>query len=156
MAYLRLLATVLLFFGTGLCASGQADTRQRHVTKLKGGGELVEVLPQFIEGETRLRSILIDSLIYPPLALSEKIGGEVIVRFTVDSLGGLVDINIKKGVRADVDSEAVRVVKLLQGWRPGLQNEQAVNVVFTMPINFFPDGKSYRRYQARKRMEKNK
>src|ERR1044072_7985680 len=96
------------FVGLGQWASAQAAAnREVHTTKLKGGGELVEVLPEFIAGRERFHSILSESLVYPPLALKEKIGGKVLVQFTVDSLGDLVNVKIKEGVRDDIDSEAV-------------------------------------------------
>ncbi|MBT6766065.1 MAG: energy transducer TonB, partial [Prolixibacteraceae bacterium] len=43
---------------------------------------------------------------------------------------------IARGVNPSLDKEALRVVNGLPKWKPGKQRGQAVNVSYTVPINF--------------------
>lgn len=54
----------------------------------------------------------------------------------MDETGNVTDIKIDKSVRKDIDDEAMRVVGLLNGWKPGMQNEEKVKVVYKIPVRF--------------------
>ena len=45
-----------------------------------------------------------------------------------------------RGVDASLDQEALRVVNLMPAWKPGKQKGQAVNVAYTIPVQFKLDG----------------
>ncbi len=45
-------------------------------------------------------------------------------------------VSVARGVDPLLDAEAIRVVKGLPKWTPGKQRGQAVNVWYTVPINF--------------------
>jgi outer membrane biosynthesis protein TonB len=56
--------------------------------------------------------------------------------------GSIGEVKVAKGVSPELDGEAVRCVKSMPKWKPGMQKGQAVNVKFTMPISFaLPDSK---------------
>jgi hypothetical protein len=57
---------------------------------------------------------------------------------TVKAQGRTTDIKLVKGLRADVDAEALRCVHRLDSirWKPGLQDGWPVSVSFTAPITF--------------------
>jgi len=54
----------------------------------------------------------------------------------VDEKGNLSDIKVAKSVDASLDAEAVRVVKSMPRWNPGMQNGKAVKVRYTLPVTF--------------------
>jgi len=45
-------------------------------------------------------------------------------------------VQVIKGVSADCDKEAVRVVQMMPAWKPGKQNGKAVKARFVLPIRF--------------------
>jgi periplasmic protein TonB len=54
----------------------------------------------------------------------------------VDKEGNISDIQVIKGIHADCDKEAMRVVKMMPPWKPGKQNGRAVKSRFVLPIKF--------------------
>jgi protein TonB len=73
---------------------------------------------------------------YPVEAQKEKIQGKVFVNFVVGSFGQVTNAKIVKSVHPSLDAEALRVVGLLPAWKPGKQRGQAVDVAYTVPIEF--------------------
>jgi protein TonB len=62
----------------------------------------------------------------------------VYLSFVVDKSGKVRDVIILRGIRGggSLEKEALRVIKSLPNFSPGLQNGKAVNVKMTIPINF--------------------
>ncbi|MGL5788614.1 MAG: TonB family protein [Bacteroidales bacterium] len=96
----------------------------------------VEKMPQFPGGETEMMKFIARTVKYPVVAQENGIQGRVIVTFTVDKTGKIVDPIIRKGVDPSLDQEAIRVVNAMPQWIPGEQRGQKVNVVYTVPITF--------------------
>jgi len=105
-------------------------------TEPTGIFEHVEVMPKFMGGDSELMRFLSSNLRYPPAAIENEIEGRVIVKFVVGKTGNISDIQILKGIDPSCDKEAVRVVKSMPNWVPGMQNGNAVAVYFTLPILF--------------------
>lgn len=98
----------------------------------------VETMPVFPGGEKRMWAIISDSLRYPPLALRDQVQGKVYMSFILDSTGSMTNLLIKKGIRPDLDGEAMRCLQRLTPyrWEPGTQNGCPVSVSFTVPLTF--------------------
>jgi protein TonB len=62
------------------------------------------------------------------------------VRFIIGKDGSINDISVIRSIGGGCDEEAVRVLKSMPKWTPGRNNNRAVNVMFTLPINFRLDG----------------
>ncbi len=92
-----------------------------------------EVLPK---PSYELFNFLARNLQYPDSAREAGIEGRVIMGFIVDSLGTIRNIHVVKGVSADIDAEAYRVIGLLPPWQPGKQDDKPANLSFTMPLQF--------------------
>lgn len=60
--------------------------------------------------------------------------GKVIVKFIVDRDGNIVDAQIAQSVHPSIDKEALRVIKSLPKWEPGIQHEKNVRVNMNVPI----------------------
>ena len=97
---------------------------------------VVEEMPEFPGGSKALRSFLAQHIMYPVEAQKEKIQGKVFVNFVVGSFGQVTNAKIVKSVHPSLDAEALRVVGLLPAWKPGKQRGQAVDVAYTVPIEF--------------------
>ncbi|RYD52989.1 MAG: energy transducer TonB [Sphingobacteriales bacterium] len=93
----------------------------------------VEQMPQF-DGD--LIAFLIQHTVYPKEARENGIGGRVNVKVVIDETGQVTDPIIEKSVHPLLDAEALRVVKLMPPWKPGMQNGHAVRVFYTIPIKF--------------------
>ncbi|MFI3239936.1 MAG: energy transducer TonB [Bacteroidales bacterium] len=96
----------------------------------------VEQMPQFPGGDAELMKFLGQNVRYPAMAIENNIQGRVIVQFVVTRSGKVGEVKVARGVDRDLDKEAVRVVKSLPDFIPGKMNGQAVNVWYTLPVNF--------------------
>ena len=97
---------------------------------------IVEQMPEFPGGELELRKYIAENVNYPAVARENNIQGRVYVRFVVTTNGSVDQVSVARGVDPLLDAEAIRVVKGLPKWTPGKQRGQAVNVWYTVPINF--------------------
>ena len=52
------------------------------------------------------------------------------------SILSINEVTVIRGVFDALDREAIRVIKEMPQWNPGLQNGQAVRVYYTIPIRF--------------------
>ena len=94
----------------------------------------VEKLPEFPnEG---LGEFLRNNLKYPESAKENNQEGRVFIGFVVEKDGSISNVNVLRGVCEELDAEAVRVVKLMPNWDPGMNNGETVRVQYTLPIVF--------------------
>ena len=98
--------------------------------------EVVEQKPQFPGGEAALLKYVSEHIRYPAMAQENNIQGRVIVQFVVTKTGSVGEVKVVRGKDPDLDKEAVRVVKSLPKFVPGKMNGHAVNVWYTLPIQF--------------------
>ena len=59
--------------------------------------------------------------------------------FIVRSDGAITDVKILRGIGGGCDEEAVRVIKMMPKWNPGMDKGKAVDVQFNLPIKFALD-----------------
>jgi TonB family protein len=98
--------------------------------------DIVEEMPEYPGGENALKMFIAKNIIYPKPAIEAGITGKVYVSFTVNKNGKVENVQVIRGVAPDLDAEAVRVVSAQPQWTPGKEKGEAVNVRFTVPINF--------------------
>ena len=104
--------------------------------------DVVEQMPEYPGGAQALFGYIAKNIHYPKAAEDAGIQGRVIVTFVVMKDGSIGEVKVAKGVSPVLDEEAVRCVKSMPKWKPGMQKGQAVNVKYTMPISFaLPDTK---------------
>ena len=97
---------------------------------------IVEEMPQFPGGELALREYIAKRIIYPKIALEKGIQGTVFVSFIINKKGNVTNAHISKSVDPILDKEALRVVNSLPKWKPGKQRGKAVDVPYTVPVEF--------------------
>lgn len=98
--------------------------------------DVVEQKPQFPGGEAALLKYVSEHIRYPAMAQENNIQGRVVVQFVVTKTGAVGEVKVVRGKDPDLDKEAVRVVKSLPKFVPGKMNGHAVNVWYTLPIQF--------------------
>ncbi|MBK7945803.1 MAG: energy transducer TonB [Flavobacteriales bacterium] len=96
----------------------------------------IEQQPEFPGGTEALYKHLGANIRYPEQARTDKAEGTVYVVFTVKANGAIADASIKRGVHADIDAEALRVVKGMPNWKPATSDGKAVDAQMTLPIAF--------------------
>jgi TonB family protein len=106
----------------------------------KEGGSLAYfpafVMPEFPGGELKLQQYLAKSIKYPKSALKKDVSGLVVVSFVVDVDGAIRELEVVKSVHNVLDKEAVRVIKVMPNWKPGLLEGKSVPVRFKIPVRF--------------------
>lgn len=97
---------------------------------------VVEQAPEFPGGMASMMKFLRDNTKYPAQARRMGTEGSVYVSFVIDSDGRIADVQTIKGISADLDKEAMRVISSMPPWKPGKQNGKAVRVRFVLPVKF--------------------
>ena len=97
---------------------------------------VVEEMPEFPGGEQACKNFIARTLKYPIKARNSGKTGKVFVTFIVNKNGKVENAKVIRGIDPALDAEAIRVVSSLPDWKPGMQRGKAVDVVYTMPIEF--------------------
>jgi TonB family protein len=96
----------------------------------------VEKMPEYPGGDLALRKFIAQNVSYPVDAQKQRIQGKVYVTFVININGDVEQARVARGVHPSLDAEALRVVKAMKKWTPGMQDGEKVNVNYTVPINF--------------------
>ena len=98
-----------------------------------------ETYPEF---RGSVKSYLQKNLKYPEEAKQLGVEGRVVLKFRINTKGRIDSISVKEPVHPSLDSEAVRVVKLMPRWQPARRVDadgiigKAVNSYVVLPISF--------------------
>ena len=98
--------------------------------------QIVEEMPQFPGGETKLMEYIAKNLTYPQEAKDKGIDGRVFVAMMIEKDGSVSNVKVLRGIGGGCDEEAVRVISALPKWKPGKMNGEPVRVSYQIPINF--------------------
>lgn len=96
----------------------------------------VEISPKFPGGDAELYKTLAQNIRYPEKAIKGNIQGRVTVQFVVEKDGSVGEVKVVRGKDPELDKEAVRVVKSLPKFNPGMMNGSPVRCWYTLPITF--------------------
>ena len=97
---------------------------------------IVEQYPEFPGGMTEYMKWLTRNLRYPDIARSQKIQGKVVVQFIVNQDGTIADAKVVKSVNPHLDREAMRVIRMMPSWKPGIQDNKPCKTMVAVPIVF--------------------
>lgn len=99
--------------------------------------ESTTVPPEFPGGKEAMEAFIAENIKYPAAAKKNNIKGVVTVSAVVEKNGSLSEVKVKKDIGGGCGEEAVRVVKLMPTWIPGLikNEDKRVRVVISI---FFP------------------
>jgi len=104
-----------------------------------GEGEVfmvVEEMPEFPGGLEAMIQWIGQRVKYPEQAKKDGITGMVMVSFTVDKTGKVIDVKVERSAHPLLDAEAVRVIGEMPNWKPGSQKGKKVDVRMTVPVKF--------------------
>lgn len=152
-ALFTLPAFALLVAGNISCSqdvSEKTDTKEEVVTPVSPDAaetpaenpaeekafDVVEQMPEYSGGMQELMTFLQENIKYPKSAQERKVEGRVIVQFVVEKDGTPTEFNVVRSIDPDLDEEALRVMKAMPKWKPGMQKGQPVRVKYTIPVSF--------------------
>jgi TonB family protein len=107
----------------------------------EGEGEVevdvdVRTLPQFPGGDEAFMKYIEENLVYPEKAKEDSITGKVLVGFVVEADGSITNVEVIRSANKILDEEAVRVVKSMPKWIPGMQFDKPARTSYNLPITF--------------------
>ena len=97
---------------------------------------VVDEMPEFPGGTMALLQFLASNIKYPAECKEKGIQGRVLVSFTVNKDGSIIDPEVVKSVDPALDAVALKVVNAMPTWKPGKQKGETVRVRYTVPLNF--------------------
>ena len=103
--------------------------------------DVVEEMPMFPGGPSKLFEFLASNVNYPTEAEKAKIQGRVIASFVVEKDGSISEAKVVKSIDPSLDAEALRVINAMPNWIPGKQKGEPVRVKYVVPITFRLQGK---------------
>ena len=96
-----------------------------------------EQMPEFPGGMPALMEYLKEKIHYPKECRDAGIEGKAYIVFVVKKNGKIDEIEIARSTGNELlDKEALRVVKKMPKWKPGMHEGKKVNVLFALPITF--------------------
>ncbi len=102
--------------------------------------EVVEQMPEFPDGGMAgLMEYFKKNLRYPEEVKKAGTQGRVVVQFLINKNGAISDASVLRSVDRLLDAEAVRLVRSMPKWKPGMQKGKAVTVKYTVPVLFSLD-----------------
>ncbi len=87
--------------------------------------------PAYEGGPKAMRAFIGKNLSYPQEALTEKVEGTVVLKYSIDYQGNVVDAKVISGLGYGCDEEAIRLVRLLKFEVP---KNRGVKVLFHKDI----------------------
>ena len=97
---------------------------------------VVDEMPQFPGGDSAMVAYITNNVHYPQTEKEKGIQGKVFVGFVVEKDGGISNVEIKRGISTECDTEAIRAVKGMPNWEPGKQSGVLVRTAIVLPISF--------------------
>lgn len=98
--------------------------------------EILERKASYPDGSKAMGTFIAKNLRYPPAARENKIQGKVVVRLKINEDGSLSDFSIIQSLSSELDQEAIRVLKLIPDFLPGIKRGKAYSEFMTFPFYF--------------------
>lgn len=93
-------------------------------------------MPEFPGGKEEFKAWLQRNTNYPDIPREGAIEGTVYIKFEVTKTGHIGQVKILKGLDPFLDKEAVKIVKSLPAYKPGMLNKKPINCWMHIPIKF--------------------
>ena len=127
---------VSLFIALFLCLPLFAQKESIPRIDSEGVYLVPDEMPKFPGGMQAMMKYLSTNVKYPVEAQKKGVSGCVIIQFVVMEDGTLGQEKVVRGVDPLLDEEALRVVKAMPKWTPGVADGKTVKVRFTIPVMF--------------------
>ena len=96
-------------------------------------------IPKFPGGDVALMKFITESFNYPHLNENDTVQGKLKLRFHVSKTGEVDDVEVIDPQNTELEKEAIRVIKLLPKFTPGLNVDGSpADYWFTLPLEIKP------------------
>lgn len=101
-------------------------------------------IPTFPGGKEAYLKFIKENIVYPEQAIANKIEGMVYVKYTVNNIGEIMDVDVTKGIGYGCDEEAIRVIRLMN-YEPArnrgvkMKAEMKTRIHFKLPESINPN-----------------
>jgi protein TonB len=92
--------------------------------------------PMFPGGTKNLVAFAKRKIKYPPTAINDSVQGSVILLFTINKKGKVVDKKIVQSVRNDLDSVCLKMLNQMPLWRPARLDSKPIAAYERWKITF--------------------
>ncbi len=97
---------------------------------------IVQKIPEFPGGWSAFMQWLTKNLKYPVAAQQNKIQGTVVVSFIVNKDGSIANLKVSTSADPLLDREALRVMKMMPKWKPGIDRNKVCRTMIAVPVVF--------------------
>lgn len=97
---------------------------------------VVQQIPVFPGGWSAYMQWLTKNLKYPVSAQHAKIQGTVVVSFIINKDGTVSDLKLSKSADPVLDREALRVMRMMPKWKPGVDRNKVCRTMIAVPVVF--------------------
>jgi protein TonB len=94
----------------------------------------VEVQPEYPGGIQNFYQYIASHFVYPK-GFNPRPIGTIMLSFVIEKDGRSDDVRVVSSVHKIVDAEAVRVIRSMPKWKPGIQKGQPVRVMYNIPLS---------------------
>lgn len=105
--------------------------------------EEIDIEPNFINStesfSKNLGKHIMKEINYPKEALNAGLMGNVYVSFIITKKGNIECVKVIRGIAPLLDNESIRIIKSIPQLSPGKINNEAVDVVYYIPIKYRRD-----------------
>ena len=95
-----------------------------------------DTLVAFPGGNAALESFIKTRLLTTKAALTNNISGDVVLKFVVDEKGQVDDVTVAQKLGYGCDEQAIRVIRQLPHWQPGVISGKRVRTTLQQTIHF--------------------
>ncbi len=137
----KTLTILLLVYG--VCYSAQTKTAPK---KQKAKEEINQYInepdrkAEYVGGNDAMEKYIIDNLKYPEILDKDTsiVSRKLFLKFMVDKNGKVKNVEVVKPIKGckECTDEALRVMNHMPDWKPAIENKQAVDSWFNLPITF--------------------
>ncbi len=126
-----ILISLLGFISESLAQSG-SDAEEESIFVI------VEKMPEFPGGKDAMDKYFEDNIVYPPRLQVEKLDGDVIAKFYIDTTGKVIDTELIKKMPEcpECEEEVLRLLNAMPDWKPALQRGKPVKIKYLLPVTF--------------------
>jgi len=98
--------------------------------------EVVQEMPEFPGGETKMLEYLYSNISYPYKAREYGVEDLCVVSFVVEKDGSITNVESKIGLCEPMKEECLRIVHSMADFEPGYEDGKPVRVTYYLPIRF--------------------
>ncbi|MFK8104654.1 MAG: TonB family protein [Saprospiraceae bacterium] len=89
-----------------------------------------------LAAQKKLLEFVYKNLTYPAAAKEEGVEGTVVVNFTVDKNGTIINPKILRKIGSGCEEAVLAMIDKMPTWIPGKKDGKAVNVAYNLPVKF--------------------